>query len=91
MDPSSSLYAIREQPPDSWETSVRFVRLSVKRIGSSVVIDVMVELTSRQVGGEVEKSTRSVWRPAWYIVLPVAQSAPIDGSPASMPSPPGAG
>src|SRR5437764_14695468 len=35
--------------------------------------------------------TRSVCRPAWNIELPLFQFAPIDGSPASPPSPFGAG
>src|SRR3954454_19524625 len=90
LAPSLSVNAISEQPPASCDTNVRPVDLSVNRIGSSDVVDVNGCPTLAQVGGEVEKSTRSVSRPAWYMTLPVFQLLPIDGSPASLPIPAGA-
>ena len=55
---------------------------SVKRIGSNVVIAVG-SVTSVQVGGDFEKSTRAVVVAAWNSVAPLAGLNPIEGSPAS--------
>ena len=65
--------------------------LPVKRIGSKLSIEVVGALTSFQVAlaGETESSkvTRSVWRMAMNMTLPVAQLTPSVGSPASSPMP----
>src|SRR3954469_8936334 len=90
-EPSLSVNAISEQPPASCDTKGRPVEWSVNRIGSSEGVEVGGWPTLAQVGGLVEKSTRSVSRPAWYMTLPVFQLLPIDGSPASAPIPGGRG
>src|SRR5436305_3709608 len=85
--PSSSVDAARLVVPESWELNHRPVRWSIQPIGSSEATDVCGKLTSvhEDRAGETESSqpTRSVCSPAWYIVLPVFQFAPSDGSPAS--------
>src|SRR3981189_943962 len=60
-------------------------------MGSSDVVDVIVEPTLAPVGGGAAKSTRRVCRPAWYMTFPVLKLVPIEGSPASAPRPFGAG
>jgi hypothetical protein len=78
---------------------VRLVRdapasLSVKRIGSSEVIEVVGALTSVHVAvaGDTEslKLTRRVSRPEMNMTAPVSQFAPSVGSPALWPRPSGA-
>jgi hypothetical protein len=81
--------------PESCELNQRPVFESRKPIGSSEARDAVRKLTSVQLGfaGEMLSSheTRSACRPAWNIVFPLFQFAPIDGSPASPPRPFGAG
>src|SRR3954447_3274751 len=93
--PSSSVDAARLVVPESCELNQRPVRWSIQPIGSSDAADAVGKLTSVQVerAGETLSShvTRSACRPAWNIVLPLFQFAPIDGSPASPPRPFGAG
>src|SRR5436305_10084440 len=93
--PSSSVDAARLVVPESWELNHRPVRWSIHPIGSSDATDVWGKLTSvhAERAGETLSSqpTRSVCRPAWNIVLPLFQFAPIEGSPASPPRPFGAG
>ena len=80
----------------SWDTNVRPCAASTSRIGSSESRLVFSEETSCQVAlPELSSVTASVSRPAWYMTVPpfaasVFQSTPIDGSPASSPSPVGA-
>src|SRR3954453_13742196 len=90
LAPSLSVKAMSEHAPANCDTNVRPVEWSVNRIGSSVVVDVSGCPTFAQVGGDFEKSTRSVSSPPWYMTWPLFQFAPIDGSPASRPSPAGA-
>jgi hypothetical protein len=58
-------------------------------MGSRLVFDVVVALTSLQVAlaGEVAslKPILNVCSPATYMALPEFQSTPIDGSPAPLP------
>src|SRR5207253_2220988 len=85
--------ASRLQSAESSETNVRFVLWSVNRIGSRVTSDVSSGPTLVQVAAPVaslKPETRSVSTPACIITLPLAQFAPIDGSPASRPSGAGA-
>jgi hypothetical protein len=76
----------------SCETNVRFVRQSVKRIGSKVVMEVVRPERSAQVAVPFASSklTFNVSRPEMNIVLPVAQLLPSVGSPAPCPSGAGA-
>ena len=79
--------------PESCEENQRFVRWSMKPIGSSDAADEVGKLTSFHVAvpGEVV-SSNVVCRassPAWYITLPVFMSPPSDGSPAPVPIPAG--
>src|SRR5437879_8783791 len=87
--PSSSVNAERLSWPVNWETKVRLVNRSVKRIASRLAKEVVVKLTSSHlaVAGEVQslKLTRSVVRPAWYITFLVFQSTPQEGSPSLTP------
>src|ERR1044071_9916431 len=89
--PSSSVNDIRLDLTKSCETKVRPVALSVKRIGSSEVIEVLAALTSSHVAvaGEAEslKRTRKVWRPEMNMAAPVFQLTPMVGSPALSPRP----
>src|SRR6202035_4208763 len=77
--------------PVSCETMVRPCAESVKRIGSELVCDVSKELTSFHdaVAGRlglalVVNVTCDVVRFAWYMILWFTQSAPMDGSTASV-------
>src|SRR5436305_14563188 len=76
----------------SSETKVRPVALSVNRIGSRLVmlvngLPVLVHVDDGVVGQESSKPTRKTVLSERNIELPVSQVAPIDGSPASVPSP----
>src|SRR5437588_9980287 len=76
----------------SSDTNVRPVVLSVKRIGSRLVtlvigLPVLVHVDDGVVGHESSKPTRNVVLSERNIELPVSQFAPIDGSPASVPTP----
>src|SRR5690348_6128872 len=92
--PSSSVYSIRLAGPASCETKVRPTELSVKRIGSSVLIEVSGALTSSHVAveGVTEslKRTRKVCRADMNMAAPVFQLTPTVGSPALSPRPAGA-
>src|SRR5690242_7738669 len=89
--PSSSVQQVAESAPVSCDSNVRPVPWSVKRIGSRLSVlpwgqpSVAFAETSFQVAvtGEAlsSKVTRYVDSEDWYIVAPVFQSVPIDGSP----------
>src|SRR5260370_318955 len=103
--PSLSLNAARLSTPVNWETKVRLVNRSVKRIASRLCCDVVKKLLSSQVAvaGEVQslKVTRNVCRSvvmgsvavplAWNFIFLVFQSAPQEGSRACCRSGEGAG
>src|SRR4029079_165170 len=87
--PSSSEYDVALALPSSCETNVRLVRLSVKRIGSSEVSEVVGALTSSHVAGAGDAVSshlmRNVCNDETNIAAPVFQFTPIDGSPAELP------
>jgi hypothetical protein len=91
LAPSLSLNEDKLHTPANSETKVRPVVESVKRIGSSVATEVIgLTFTQVAVGGLVGLIvTWSVSRTAWNRILPVFQSAPIEGSPALPAVPPG--
>src|SRR5712692_4926428 len=95
FEPSSSVSAARLVVPESCDENQRPVLWSVTPIGSSDASELVRKLTSfhDERGGDVasSKPTRSACSPAWNMVFPLFQSAPMDGSPASPPSPLGAG
>src|SRR5678815_2736676 len=93
--PSSSVNDIALAFPSSCETKVRLVRfgpasLSVKSIGSRLVIEVFVALTSSQVAGAgdalLSHLMRRVCNEATNMALPESQLTPIVGSPAELPN-----
>src|SRR5258706_3689172 len=76
----------------SCETIVRPTFESVQRIGSKLSFPVICDCLATHVelgvvGQESSKDTRNVVTNDWKRALPVTQFAPMDGSPASMPSP----
>src|SRR3954463_200435 len=87
--PSSSVNAIRLQPPISCETNVRFVCGSVQRMGSRLMVEVTVAPTLVQfaVAGVVLslKLMRNVSRPDCTMALPVFRFTPMEGSPSPVP------
>src|SRR5215213_1696152 len=94
LAPSLSVKTIALALPSSCETNVRLVRfgpasLSVKRIGSSVVIEVVGAVTSSHVAGAGDAVSshlmRNVCNAATNIAAPVSQFTPIVGSPAELP------
>src|SRR6185369_684423 len=94
LAPSLSVNAIALALPSSCETNVRLVRfgpasLSVKRIGSSEVSEVVGALTSSHVAGAGDAVSshliRKVCSDATNIAAPVFQFTPIVGSPAELP------
>src|SRR3954447_15878086 len=93
--PSSSVHAARVVRPPRRELNQRPPRESSRAIGSREAADAVRKLTSVHAdrAGETPSSqfTRSACSPAWNIVFPLFQFAPIDGSPASPPRPFGAG
>src|SRR5215211_1795206 len=97
--PSSSVNDTALALPSSCETKVRLVRfgpasLSVKRIGSRLVIEVFVALTSSHVAGAGDAVSshlmRRVCNAATNIALPESQLTPSVGSPAELPNAGGA-
>src|SRR5215211_7311225 len=93
--PSSSVNDVALAFPSSCETNVRLVRfgpasLSVKRIGSRLVIEVFVALTSSHVagagGGVSSHLMRRGCNDATNIALPESQLTPIVGAPAAFPN-----
>src|SRR5215218_4779074 len=97
--PSLSVNTIALALPSSWETNVRLVRfgpasLSVKRIGSREVSEVVGALTSSHVAGAGDAVSshfaRNVCNEEINIAAPVFQFTPIVGSPAELPSAGGA-
>src|SRR3954469_21703139 len=94
LSPSLSLIAERLSvlATTSCETIVRPVFESVQRIGSKLSVPVIGDCLATHVelglvGQESSNETRKVVTNDWKSALPVIQSAPIDGSPASMPRP----
>src|SRR5436853_6071206 len=94
LTPSLSLTAeeLTNGLASSSETNVRPVSWSVKRIGSRLVtlvngLPVDVHVADGVVGQESSKPTRNTVFSERNIELPVSQFAPIDGSPASVPTP----
>src|SRR5947209_6311973 len=91
--PSSSVKADRLVVPNNWETMVRPVCESVKRMGSSVVMFVLGPSFSSQVAAagetEVSKVTCKVSKTAWVMIRPELKLEPMEGSPELSPSPDG--
>src|SRR3954467_11731705 len=76
----------------SCDTIVRPTFESVQRIGSKLSFPVICDCLAAHVevgfvGQESSKETRKVVTNDWKRTLPVTQFAPMDGSPASVPSP----
>src|SRR5258708_4030241 len=84
--------ALSVVPKRSCETIVRPTFESVQRIGSKLSVPVIGDCLATHVevglvGQESSKETRNVVTKDWKRTLPVTQSAPMDGSPASVPRP----
>src|ERR1044072_9903686 len=95
LAPSLSVNAVALALPSSCETNVRVVlfgpaSLSVKRIGSSEVNEVVGALTSSHVAGAGDAVSshlmRNVCNAATNIAAPAFQFTPMVGSPAALPS-----
>jgi hypothetical protein len=87
-----SLKEERLHTPASWETRVLPVVESVNIIGSRDTTELDgLAISHVAVTGLPAKVTRSVSKPAWNMTFPVFQLDPMEGSPALLAKPVGAG